>query len=381
MHTMKNIILSSIFPVLLAGILSCGKGASTEETVGGAAEAGTEIRLSAEQMELAGIEVGRASRRMMHQYLECTGQIEVPPQNRASVHSPIQGVVRDVRYLEGDFVRKGAVLAELSHPDLIRLQRELLESKGRLSWLEQDLARKETLAGDDAIARKEQLKAASDFQIEKAHYEGIKAELSLIGLPVASVEKGDIQQVLQLVAPVNGYITGIHTHLGELVQPGKSLYEMVDPGHIHLELQVFAKDAIKVRPGQEIECWVPGLEEHYKAEVHLIGREIDEATKTVQIHGHFKKEPAHLLPGTYVQGKITTSADSVWALPQSAVVLENGKPVLYVQKGDYFEAVEIETGMQDGDFVTVELPDDLQNLPLVLKGAYYLKGAAAGAEE
>ncbi|MCB9283484.1 MAG: efflux RND transporter periplasmic adaptor subunit [Lewinellaceae bacterium] len=381
MKTISNFFFALLLPGLLVGALACSRDASPGEVSAEISGTTPGIRLTTEQMELAGVEVGQISRRMMNQYLECTGQIEVPPQNRASIHSPIQGFVQDVRYLEGDFVQKGAVLANLSHPDLIRLQRELLESKGRLQWLEQELARKETLVEGDAIARKEQAKAASDYQIEKAHYNGIKAELNMIGLPVTAIENGEIQQVLPLKAPVSGFITGIHTHLGELVQPGKPLYEMVDPGHIHLELQVFAKDAINVRPGQAIECWVPGLEEHYRAEVHLIGREIDQDTKTVQVHGHFAKDPAQLLPGTYVQGKITTVADSIWAVPQSAIVLENGKPVLYFQKGDYFEAVEVETGIQDGEYIAVRVPADLQKLPLVLRGAYYLKGTSTGAEE
>ncbi|MBK8491832.1 MAG: efflux RND transporter periplasmic adaptor subunit [Saprospirales bacterium] len=378
---MKNMLFGVFSLCLFIGMSACSQDspASDESTDPPTGKEG--IHLSVQQMELAGIEVGQATRRIMHNYLECIGQIEVPPQNRASIHSPIHGFIQEVRFLEGDLVRKGTILAVLSHPDLIRLQREMLESKGRLTWLKQEMQRIDTLAADDAIARKEQGKARSDYQIEKAHFEGIKAELSLIGLPVETIEQGEIQQNLFLKAPVSGYITGIHAHLGELVEPGKSIYEMVDPGHVHLELQVFAKDASAVRQGQAIECWVPGLEQRYLAEVHLVGREIDQETKTVRIHGHFEKEPGHLLPGTYVQGQITTSADSVWAVPQSAVVLEKGASVVYVQKGDYFEAVEVETGFQDGAFIALKMPPELQKLPMVIKGAYYLKGAAAGAEE
>ncbi|MBK7406971.1 MAG: hypothetical protein IPJ40_02195 [Saprospirales bacterium] len=63
------------------------------------------------------------------------------------------------------------------------------------------------------------------------------------------------------------------------------------------------------------------------------------------------------------------------------MVLEKGASVVYVQKGDYFEAVEVETGFQDGAFIALKMPPELQKLPMVIKGAYYLKGAAAGAEE
>lgn len=367
--------------ITLTGYLSsCGSGQDQAEQ--DALPPASGISLSPEQMKLAGVETGTAEKRWMRTILECTGQIDVPPQNRASLHSPVQGFIREVNYLEGDLVKKGTVLAVLAHPDLIRLQREFLESKGRLSWLEQEKLRKESLAAEDAVAQKEKSKAVSDYQIEMAHYKGLRAELTMIGLPVEALEnEGAIQQSLSLRAPVSGYITRIHTNLGDLVAPGDPLYELVDPSHVHLELQVFAKDAASVRKGQAIECRVPGMEARYLAEVHLVGREVDLTTKTVRLHGHFKKEPANLFPGTYVQAWITTHADSAWALPQSALVTLNGVDVVYIQNGDTFEPVAVQTGRRDGDFIEVALPAEIQRKKLVLKGAYYLKGAAATEEE
>ena len=366
---------------LIAGTWACSQPSSKEEVTEAVRPESNGIFLTSKQLDMAGVEIGRAEYRPMHNYLECTGKIEVPPQNRASIHSPTKGFIKEVRFLEGEYVKKGTVLAVLSHPDLIRLQRELMESKNQLDWLAQELSRKETLAQNDAIARKEWEKTIFEHKSEKARYEGVRAELSLIGLSVDKIEAGEIQRLLYLKAPVNGYITAIHTHMGELVDPGKPLYEMVDPGHIHLELEVFAKDAISVRRGEVLECWVPGLDERYSAKVHMVGREINQATKTVRVHGHFDKEPGHLLPGTYVQAQITTSSDSVWALPQSAVALENGAAVVFVQKGEYFEMVEITTGRQDGEYVAVELPPEIKDKLLVVKGAYYLKGAATGGDE
>ncbi len=367
--------------ITLAGSLSsCGSNQEAAEEEAPPAASG--ISLSPEQMELAGVETGVAEKRWMRTILECTGQIEVPPQNRASVHSPVQGFIREVNYLEGDFVKKGTVLAVLAHPDLIRLQREFLESKGRLAWLEQEKLRKESLAAEDALAQKEKSKAVSDYQIELAHFNGLRAELIMLGLPVEALEsEGAIQQSLALRAPVSGYITRIHTNLGDLVSPGDPLYEMVDPAHVHLELQVFAKDAASVQKGQVIECRVPGIEARYLAVVHLVGREVDQATKAVRVHGHFDEEPSNLFPGAYVQAWITTRADSAWALPQSALVAENGVDMVYVQKGNTFEPVAVQTGRRDGDYIEVQLPAEIQRERLVLKGAYYLKGAAAAGEE
>ncbi len=365
---MKN--LQYIFLViLLAALAACGKKAetATESQATGPAV----IHLTDEQKRVAGVQTGAPSRKLLSTPIECTGKVEVPPQSLASVYAPVAGFVKVVKYLPGDFVKKGALLITLSHPDLIKLQREWLETKSRLNFLEQENKRKQTLAGADATSRRAAEEASAEYEVAKTHYMGLKVELELIGLPVAQIEKSGLpQSVLHLYAPVTGYITRIDANLGKLVNSSDLLYEIVDNSHLHLELQVFAKDLAYLKPGQKIIATVPGTDKSLEAKVHLVGKMIDDNTKTAMVHGHFLTEPVPLTPGTMVQAGIQANPVEVWALPAGALVREGDQTYVFIQSADGFEKKAVKTGRTQGDWTEV-MDLDGQSV-VVLEGAYYL---------
>ncbi|MBK7873681.1 MAG: efflux RND transporter periplasmic adaptor subunit [Saprospiraceae bacterium] len=112
------------------------------------------VQLSDEQMELAGIELGKPEKRVIAGYVECTGLIEVPPYSLYSVFTPTAGFIQSAKWLPGDFVKKGALLTSIKYPDIVKLQREFLEVQSQLEFLQNDLKRKETLAAADAASQK-----------------------------------------------------------------------------------------------------------------------------------------------------------------------------------------------------------------------------------
>ena len=66
--------------------------------------------------------------------------------------------------------------------------------------------------------------------------------------------------------------------------------EIVNATHLHLEIQIFEKDAIRIVKGQKILFRVPEYSDKtYSAEVHLIGKSIDQ-DRTVQVHAHLDEE-------------------------------------------------------------------------------------------
>lgn len=365
---MKN--LQYIFLVLLlAALAACGKKAET--TTETEATGPVVIHLTDEQKRVAGIQTGAPGRKLLSTPIECTGKVEVPPQSLATVYAPVAGFVKVVKYLPGDYVKKGDLLITLSHPDLIKLQREWLETKSRLNFLEQENKRKQTLAGADAASRRAAEEAATEYEVAKTHYMGLKVELELIGLPVAQIEKSGIpQSVLHLYAPVAGYITRIDANLGKLVNSHDLLYEIVDNSHLHLELQVFAKDLAYLKPGQKITATVPGTDKSLEAEVHLVGKMIDDNTKTTMVHGHFLIEPVPLTPGTMVQASIQANPVEAWALPTGALVRAGDQSYVFIQSADGFEKKAVKTGRTQGDWTEVFDLDD--KTVVVLEGAYYL---------
>lgn len=377
---MKNSIKISIFSLISIFVFACGK--SEAPTQPETTPRRSAVSLTEAQMELAGIELGKPQLRNISEHIECTGRIEVPPYSLYSVSAPTVGFIQSAKYLPGDFVKKGTVLTSITHPDLVKLQREFLETQSQLAFLESDLTRKETLAASDATSQKAMEQARASLQLQQARYKGLRAELDLLGISTKALEeKGDIQSAIVLRAPVSGYITKVNINNGKLVSPSDMLIEIVDNSHIHLELQIFSKDIIKIKKGQRITCQMPGSDRVYEAEVHLVGKMVDSETKTTMVHGHFEKEPVDLIPGTYVQAQLYTEVREVLSIPLSALITEGNESFIFVKRESGFEKVPVVTGKTDGDYIEIEPLQLGEDELLAIRGAYYINGSMGEAEE
>ncbi|MCB9081821.1 MAG: efflux RND transporter periplasmic adaptor subunit [Lewinellaceae bacterium] len=375
---MKYIIKTTVITLGLV-LAGCGKSADSETAIAAAAVptgAKGQVTLTSEQLDLAGIEIGTPQLRRISGFVSCTGKVELPPQNLVSVHSPVKGFVRTVRFLPGNYIRKGDLLVTLAHQDLVRLQREYLETFYRMGALEKDYQRKQDLATADAMAQRNVEQAKADYQVAKAHLEGLRKELQMIGLSTKKLESdGTIQEQISLVSPINGYVNEVNANLGKLVNAEDLLYEILDATHVHAELRVYATDIALLKEGQRVEISVPGSDQRYPAEVHLISRMVDPDTKTVIVHGHFEPEPKQLLAGTFIEARIFTDEAQVLSVPAGAIVQEGKEQFVFVKVGSGFAKTAVQTGRSDGAFVEISGPEISRETQMALQGAYYLNGS------
>ena len=370
-----------ILAILLTGsvsFFSCGgadEHAPVLQAAAGSLVAPDMVSLSADQMDRAGIELGLPVTRLMSDYIECTGRVEAPPQSLASVHSPVAGTIKELYHLPGQFVKKGERLALVQNPELVKLQRSWLESRSKLPFLRSNAQRLKELSAADAVALKTYQQAQSELDFEEAQYKGIKAELAVAGLPVEQLEQsGEIQTTLALFAPVGGFISATHVHLGQWVNPPDALVEITDNSHLHLELAVFAQDILRVKEGQRVACKVSGSNEAFEAEIHLPGRVVDPMERTAMVHAHFEKEPVHLLPGTLVQARVFVQADSLPALPESALITQGDEHFVFVQSAEGFRRVVVSPGVLSDGYRAVPGLQLKSGEQVVLQGSYYING-------
>ena len=87
--------------------------------------------------------------------IECTGDISVPAEAIISIHSPIKGVLKTVKVLEGEKVRKGQLLGTLEHIEIIKIQEDYLKSKVQYDFWKNEFDRKSTLYKQEVIPLKE----------------------------------------------------------------------------------------------------------------------------------------------------------------------------------------------------------------------------------
>ena len=90
----------------------------------------------------------------------------------------------------------------------------------------------------------------------------------------------------EVKAPFDGLIAQRFTSVGEFVQPGARLFELVALDPIEVEFRVAEVDSSRVRQGQTVDVRVaPFPDEVFQATVTLVSPMIDPATRTLRVKG------------------------------------------------------------------------------------------------
>ncbi|NNK20717.1 MAG: efflux RND transporter periplasmic adaptor subunit, partial [Flavobacteriaceae bacterium] len=304
---------------------------NTEEKESSDTKEDLTITVSKEQFQASEMALGLIEIKPFPALIQATGMIEVPPQNKAVVSALMGGYIKETPLLIGDKVKKGQVLLTLENPEFITLQQNYLETKQQLGFLQAEFERQKQLVEEKITSQKNFLKAESDYKGKLALYNGLRQKLIMLNIPVAQVEEGNIRSVLNIYAPISGSVTKMLVSKGMYVSPADEILEITDNDHIHLELQVFEKDIMTLKIGQNIVFTIPeASSENFGAEVYLIGTHIEE-NRTVRVHAHLKdEEDNRFLTGMFVEAQIETSEIEKPALPTEALAEINND--VYVLK-------------------------------------------------
>lgn len=348
-------------------LVACGSSESHDhgsDDHGHEKEHAEEVHLSRTQFEALGLKVDTIPSRNMAGSVEATGQLEVPPQNEATVTAMIGANVQDIMVIEGDPVREGQPLAYLTHPDLIQLQTDYLENTQRLEYVEQEYNRQKKLYEEEVGSGKTFQQTKSEYGSLKATVNGLKHQLSMLGIDVSKMQEGELYDRIPVRSPIDGFIKKVAIKLGQFVEPQTELFEVINNHHIHADLMVFEKDVHKVKEGQKVMFTVQSLPgEELAAEIYAVGKSFEQDPKAVHIHAEIENKRGLLLPGMYVKGRILLDEQNTLALPEEAIVREDDKYFVFMvteapsdPSGEWhFEPMEVYPGTQDNGWIAIRL--------------------------
>lgn len=343
-----------------------------------------EITLTDPQYRAIGIELGSAKNETVSTEVKANGRVDLPPENRATISSPIGGRIRYVKALPGQRVRRGELLATLESFDFIQLQQDYLQNNSQLVFQGKELERQRTLNTENVGARKNFEQAQANHDATKALVQALSAKMKLLGLSPAALEANGISPAARIVSPVNGYITVMNINLGKEIAPGEVLLEVIDKTHMHIELNVFEQDAPAIQKGQAVRV-VPSTGPPIQAYVHLVGRMLEGDARMLNIHAHVRDEKTEqsLLPGAYVTAYIQTSNHPAVTVPADALVRKGANGFVYIQEKDHtFRRIPVEIGVTtESGNVSVTTPVNLVGQQLVVKGAYLIDAEMAKRSE
>jgi cobalt-zinc-cadmium efflux system membrane fusion protein len=304
------------------------------------------------------------------------------------VSAKAEGFIKESKkYVEGSYIKKGAVIGYLENPEFIQKQQTYLEVQSELTFLNQELARQQKLVTANAGIEKKLQQLQSEVNSKTATIKGIAKQLAYLGFNTTNLTPDNITERIAIVSPMSGYITSVNMHNGMYVTPQMELMEIVDENHLHLELDVFEKDIANVKTGQTISYTVPALgNEVFDADVYIIGKEFNTQNKTVRIHGHLEKKRPKFIKELFVEAKIWLNDQTVQALPEKAIIKDGDFSYIYVANDNAddelkFEPIKVIPSNSDNGFTAVKLIDQIPDgMKIVTDGAYYVFAQSKAGE-
>ena len=288
------------------------------------------LEMTSEAVALSNVQTTRVKVGSGSGKISLTGKIQPNEQRTKSLTANYTGRV-DQLYVNftGQEVRRGEKLATLYSPELVNAQKELLEM-------------------------------AKIKDRQPALYQAAKEKLRLWKISeeqIAAIEtSGNVQTQFDIYADFAGVVMGRNIAVGDFVNRGTALFEIVDLSTVWVMLDAYESDLGAIKKGDDLSFQVsayPG--KSFRAKVSYIDPILNPDTRTVGIRAEAVNSNFELKPEMFVSANISTSpaGQSGLMIPKTAILWTGPRSVVYVQKGNReapsFEMREIEIGARVGD--------------------------------
>jgi membrane fusion protein, heavy metal efflux system len=297
--------------------------------------------LKEQQWKTAGFRTAFATAGSVAASFEASGTIEPAAGRHAAITAPIAGLVDAGSVASspapGQRVARGQTLAYLVP--------SLGESGNALAT-----ARAELREAQDEYERAKRLLAAEAAPERRLHEAEIRVQAAREAL--AGFGGAGSGGRVAIRSPIAGVVASRSIAPGGRVDAGAPLFSIVDPSVVWLTVNVPAANASQVGKSSGASFQLEGDARRYEARRTVsVGSVIDSLSRTVPVIYEVENRDGAIKVGATARVSVRTGqrADGV-VIPASAVLDEDGRPIVYVQpEGERFEKREVALAGIEGD--------------------------------
>ncbi len=324
------------------------------------------------------VEVVRPRVKDMTRFTEITGTVVSPDVSSFGARTP--GIVNDLLADEGDSVQKGQILARLDATDyqlalkLAKLQMEAATSQvaqaetgvkkesTHLETMQKDLARIRDVVAKGSLPGQKLDHAINDHQaaVSGSVRAGLalaaartRVELARTQVAMAKKKVADCE----IRAPFDGVVTKRHANLGEWAAPGMPLFtvQAMDPVEVKGALSEIYMD--QVRKGMPVLIFLDGAKDLIHGGETLV-TEIaplaDPLRRTIVITVNMPNPGHRIKPGMFARMQVVfEKVPDALSIPVACLLTQYETPHVFVVEDETARAVEIRTGITQGEHIQV----------------------------
>ena len=326
-------------------------------------ENGAPLSMTAAEQASAGLRVETLAPMRLGEVLQAPGEVVDNAYGVTLITPRVAALVVRRHAKLGDEVAVGAALVTLSSV-------EVAEAQGELRIAEQEWKRVAAL-GRDAVSGRRYTEAA--VAVEQA-----RAKARTYGLaPNAS---GPANGEFTLSAPHAGRLTEDDFVIGQRIEPGDTLFRLVDESTVWVDATLPAEIARRVVVGKDATVVAAGVS--LRGRVVQSAHRTAEDTRNAHVRVEVPNEGDQLHAGDFVEVSLSTAGSDIdqLAVPTEAIVQLQGQTVVFrARTGEEFEPVPLKVGAVVADH-TIVTDGVTAGDRVVVAGTYALKARLLKAQ-
>ncbi|AZA50139.1 efflux RND transporter periplasmic adaptor subunit [Chryseobacterium carnipullorum] len=331
------------------------------------------VRLSEKQVQTVGVTTTIIQSRTMEKLVRLNGKAEIAPSHISSVSSIMGGHIKSINVISGSHFKKGQILAVVEDPQFIQLQQDYLVTKAQLESARLNLNRQKDLNISKASSDKTLQTAQADYSTLHATLKGLEEKLRIIGINAKGLSSGNIRSRINIVAPFSGFVSKIMVNSGQYINPSDTVFELIDPAGLLLELKVFENDINDIKTGQGIMVYSnenPDLK--LNAKIVSVVPSIENGGAAMAV-AKLSSPHSEFVKGMYINAEVSISGRNTLGLPNESVVSFENKNYVFEDLGKAsYKMIPVNVGISDDQFTEILKAEFLKDKKIVQKGAYSL---------
>ena len=324
------------------------------------------VAVSSEQLIGSEIVVGEVERGTAVE-LTFSATVAASPNGSAVIDARAAGVVQRVSKTLGDYVRQGEAVARIESAEAAALASQLNAARARATELSFAHEREERLYEANVTAQQDLEAAAANLAVAQAELRRAEAAAAAAGVSRDG-------RSLAVTSPISGRISEAPVVLGSFVSPGETLYRVINPSLLQVEVAVSAANVAQISPGDEATLFLPdgrGIDGRVRSVSPAVSTDNRAAIAVVSVAGGIPG----VQPGAFFEARIRPAGQmdvNRVSVPADAIQVVDGRDVVFRRVKGGFQVQPISIGERSAGRVTI-LSGLEPGTPIAMENTFFLK--------
>lgn len=299
--------------------------------------------------------------------------------NRSRVAAEHQGLVMKLEVDVGDRVESGQPIAQLDDTllqldlDRLRAQHEsadakVQENEARVDKAQRDVERLEAAVGRGGVSETELEDARLDLKAAEALAGEAKADLASSEAQIKYAQE-EIEK-MSVRAPISGYVVAKSVEVGEWVDEGGEVVQIVDLSKVDAWLDVPERFVAPVASaGATVKVVIDALDRTVESSDVVVVAEGDNLARTFPVRVRLDNPEGAMRPGMSVMGLVPTGIPAnVLTVSKDAILRDDAGTYVYSDMGGKAIPIRLRKLWAVGDRVVVEADGLKPGMRVVVEG-------------